>query len=176
MAGREAIIDAPLGEKTTIAGTESFPIGGSQYALISSVLTYMRGVDNSYEVHGGFASSAPADATTYYFGCFPHIALSTTNSISRMYIMRAGTVCAADVFIICTAGSNETSTMSMRLNNTTDTTLSAGIALNATPFHVQNTALSVAVAVGDYLEIKWVTPTWTTNPTDVIGIVKLFIK
>ena len=57
--------------------------------------------------------------------------------------------------------------MSFRLNNTTDTTLSSAIVNNASYTVVSVTGLSTAVAVGDYYEIKWVTPTWATNPTGV---------
>src|SRR5689334_4188551 len=115
------ILNAPSGQKSTLAGTEAFPIDGSQYALISSIATYARTVAGCYAIPAGFASSSPADATTYYFGAFPHVALGTTAGNQRLYIMRAGTVVAADVFMIASTGSNETSTISFRLNNTTDT-------------------------------------------------------
>ena len=176
MPARNKITSAPNGEKSTLLGTESFPISGSQYALVSSAVTYASTVINSFQVAAGFASSSPVDATTYYFGSFPHVALGTTAAINRLYFLRAGTVVAADIAIYCTTGTSETSTMSFRLNNTTDTTLSSAVALNASPFHVQNTALSIAVAVGDYCEIKWVTPTWVTNPTNVVGRVTLFVR
>jgi hypothetical protein len=176
MTQRFAIGSAPSGEKATLAGTEKFPVDGSQYGLVSSVATYTRTVANCLAIPAGFASSSPADGTTYYFGAFPHLALSTTAANQRLYIMRAGTVVAADVFMVCTTGTSEASTMSFRLNNTTDTTISAAVALNATPFHVQNVALSIAVAVGDYFEIKWVTPTWVTNPTGVLGWVQVYVR
>ena len=167
---------APSGEKTTLAGTEVFPIAGTQVALVSSVAPYTRPVAGCYAIPAGFASVNPADGTTYYFGAFPHVALGTTPAIQRLYIMRAGTVVAADVFMTCTTGTSETSTISFRLNNTTDTTISSAAALNASPFHVQNTALSIAVVAGDYFEIKWVTPTWVTDPTNVLGWVQVFVR
>jgi hypothetical protein len=176
MTQRKTISGAVSGEKATLAGTEKFPIDGNQYGLVSSVATYTRTVANCFAIPAGFASTNPADATTYYFGAFPHVALSTTAANQRLYIMRAGTVVAADIFMICTTGTSETSTMSFRLNNTTDTTISSAVALNATPFHVQNTSLSIAVAAGDYFEIKWVTPTWVTNPTAVLGWVQIFVR
>jgi hypothetical protein len=30
-----------------------------------------------------------------------------------------------------------------------------------------NTALSISVAAGDYIEWRWVCPTWATNPISV---------
>lgn len=176
MPGRKTILNQPSGEKTTLVGTESFPISGSQYALVSSIATYTRTVANCYQIPAGFASTNPADATTYYFGAFPHLALSTVVATQKLYVMRAGTVIGADVFMVCTTGTSEASTISFRLNNTTDTTISSAVALNATPFHVQTVALSIAVVAGDYFEIKWVSPTWVTNPTNVLGWVQVFVR
>src|SRR5215204_2805949 len=34
-------------EKTTLAGTEAFPIDGTQYVLISSIATYLKGLPQS---------------------------------------------------------------------------------------------------------------------------------
>lgn len=176
MTGRYKIGSAPNGDKTTIAGTEKIPIDGSYYTTPAEIQTYTRGLDNAYVIRAGFASSNPADATTYFFGCFTHTSPSTTAAGNRIYIMRSGTICAADVFLTGSTGSTETSTISIRLNNTTDTTISSAVALNTSPFHAQNTALSVSVSTGDYVEIKWVTPTWGTNPTSVLAAVHLFVK
>lgn len=175
---RNKVGNAPNGDKTTLAGTEKFPIDGSYYTTPLEIQTYTRDLDNSYVVRGGFASSSPADATTYYFGCFPHVALQSTAAINPMYFLRAGTIVAADVFFSVTGvlGTSTVSTLSLRLNNTTDTTLTAAVALNAITYHVQNTSLSVAVAVTDYVELKWLTPTWATNPTNVLCAVTLFVK
>lgn len=167
---------APSGEKATLAGTEYFPISGNQVALVSSVATYTRTVAGCYTIAGGFASVNPVDGTTYYFGAFPHVTLGTTAAIQRLYVQRAGTVVAADVFIPCTTGTSELSTISFRLNNTTDTTITAAVNLSSTPFHAQNTSLGIAVVAGDYFEIKWVTPTWVTNPTAVLGFAQVFIR
>lgn len=111
-------------------------------------------------------SPDPADATTYYFG-IPGTAQNTTAARRRIYIPRAGTVTAIYVFANFLNGSSETSTLSFRLNNTTDTTITSSVAMNSAPFAASNTALSIAVATGDYFEFKWVTPTWATNPTAV---------
>lgn len=112
---------------------------------------------------------SPADATTYYFG-LGTTASPTSANVRRAYFPRAGTVTSIYVtfFITTLAGTTEASTISFRLNNTTDTTISAAVN-NSTQFSVvSNTALSIAVAQGDYFEIKWVTPTWVTNPTGVV--------
>ena len=109
----------------------------------------------------------PADATTYYFGAFSETAPTTAAATRRIYIPRAGTIKTADIMMNCAVGSNETSTLYLRKNNTTDTSLSASIALNASPYHELVTGLTITVAAGDYVEAKWVAPTWGTNPTAV---------
>ena len=121
------------------------------------------------------AVSNPADATSYLFGSFPETALTTLTGRKRIYIQRAGIITGADVWIWVdtTAASGETSTMSVRLNNTTDTTISSSITLTTGLDHFTNTALSIAVAVGDYVEIKWASPTWATNPIGVHIAVRL---
>jgi hypothetical protein len=67
-------------------------------------------------------------------------------------------------------GTNETINLYLRLNNTTDYAIgTADASVAAMP--VSTTALNggsgVTVAAGDYIEIKIVYPTWTTNPTAV---------
>ena len=42
------IANAPSGNKATLAGTEKFPIDGSQYALISAIATYLGTVGSTY--------------------------------------------------------------------------------------------------------------------------------
>ncbi len=71
-------------------------------------------------------------------------------------------------FVCTTPGSAETSTINFRLNDTTDTVITAGVQNNATNTVYNNQALSIPVAAGDYFELKWVTPAYATNPTSVL--------
>lgn len=117
---------------------------------------------------GGFANFSPADATTYYFGAWLMDVATTGATNGQIYMPRAGIITRADVYMLAgVLGTAETSTMSIRLNNTTDTTISAAIALAGSPFHVVNSSLGISVATTDYINIKWATPTWVTNPTNV---------
>jgi hypothetical protein len=125
---------------------------------------------------GVAAGFSPADATTYYFGSIPTRDPGTTAAVRRMYIQHPGTVKAISVFANFTAGSGEASTLSFRLNNTTDTTITSAVDMSAAPFVANVTGLNIAVVAGDYFEIKWVTPTWATNPTGVVFSVKVFIQ
>lgn len=108
--------------------------------------------------------AAPADATTYYFTT-TGILLPTSAANNKIRIPRAGVVRAVYIDGICVAGSAETSTISFRLNDTTDTTITSSAIFSASPFTFSNTTLSITVAAGDYFTLKWVTPTWVTNPT-----------
>ncbi len=120
----------------------------------------------------------PADATTYYFGAFATRNITVTPDINRIYIPKTGTVTSAyiGINIAGTLGSNETSTMSFRLNNTTDTTLSSSITTTAVLNTFNVTGLSIAVSAGDYFEVKWVTPTWATNPTTIAYNIVFYIE
>jgi len=123
-------------------------------------------------VEGGFSNTDPLDSSTYYFGSFPTLTMVTpTAATRRIYFQRACTITAVDVYIAVagTLGTTETSTLSLRLNNTTDTTISTVMTMDANPYHELKTGLGIAIAAGDYVEFKWVTPAWVTNPTTLYG-------
>jgi hypothetical protein len=119
----------------------------------------------------------PADATTYYFGALSN-AVSTTANDSALIIPKTGTIKRIDIVIANggTLGSNEASTVYFRLNNTTDTVISNSVTTNAVRSAFTNSGLSVAVAAGDTYEIKWVAPTYATNPTSIRFYVSIYIE
>lgn len=122
------------------------------------------------------SSFSPADATTYYFGGFATQSWTTTAATRRLYIPSDCTLTKAYVafYVATTAGTTETSTISVRVNNTTDTTISSGVAFGAFgSFVFSNSSMSIALTAGDYIEIKWVTPTWATNPAGISTSVNL---
>ena len=55
----------------------------------------------------------------------------------------------------------------IRVNNTADTLIASVAAATAERVWT-NSALSIAVAAGDYVEIKAINPTWVTNPLTTI--------
>ena len=112
-------------------------------------------------------TSSPTDAQTIYFGNLPKAPTSTAN-ISKVYIRKVGTIKIAEVYCYSgTAGSNESWSIYVRLNNTTDT-LIATVGASASERVFSNTSLNIAVAVGDYIEIKSINPTWSVNPLTTI--------
>lgn len=124
------------------------------------------------------SSFNPADATTYYLGSHYSLAPSGTATTRRIFIPKAGVITACHLFVVPTAGGTaEQSTISIRLNNTTDTTITSVLDLSGTTT-ASKTDLSIVVAnnYADYVEIKWVTPTWATNPTGVFFTGNIFVR
>lgn len=120
-----------------------------------------------YTINVQALTSSPADATTVYFGTLPKAPV-TAAATSKVYIRKAGTIKIAEIYVYSgTAGTNENWSLYIRKNNTTDT-LIATVAAATNERVFSNTGLSISVAAGDYIEIKGVQPTWTTNPATTI--------
>jgi N-acetylneuraminic acid mutarotase len=124
---------------------------------------------SGYSINVQALTSSPTDAQTVYFGTLPK-APTTTAAISKIYIRKAGVIKAAEIYNYSgTAGTNESWSLYIRKNNTTDTLIATvSAATNERVF--TNSSLSISVAAGDYVEIKGVQPTWVTNPvTSIYG-------
>lgn len=135
----------------------------------ASFVTAIGASTMGYTMQGSFGQFNPGDATTYYGGGAPQSG-GTVAAVNRMYITRTGTIKACYILFDNggTLGSSETSTIYLRVNNTSETAVSAAVTNDARPTVVSNTGLSIAVTAGDYVEMKWVTPAWpVTNPTNV---------
>lgn len=110
--------------------------------------------------------AAPASATTYYFGNSSVAPCGSCDGRGKIYILKAGTLTIADVFSYSTtAGSNEAWAVSVRLNGTTNTEI-ASVSASTNDRRWSNSALSIAVAAGDYVEFITTTPTWGTPPAN----------
>ena len=120
-------------------------------------------------------SVSPADATTYYAGNWWS---TTTANAQQAVIPITGSIVRIDIIIVNvgTLGTSETSTIYFRLNNTTDTTISSSITTNQVSKVFSNSSLNISVTAGDTFEIKWITPTWVTNPTSVTFNALIYIK
>jgi hypothetical protein len=122
----------------------------------------------------------PLDATTYYAGDLSaSLDWGTTAAARRHYVAASFQLIAASIMVRVagTIGSGESGTLAIRKNNTTDYTISTGVLMNAANVYVQATGLSGASFVsGDYFELKFTTPTWATNPTNVNLIVALYFR
>jgi len=124
----------------------------------------------------------PADATNYYLGVAD--APSTTSKDASIIIPVTGKIKSIGInsVIYTVVGTSENSTFSVRvlsggINGTaTDTLLTNTYKLNATYISTILTGLNISVNAGDAIEIKWLTPTWVTNPTGVRLKFNLFIR
>lgn len=107
------------------------------------------------------------DAQTIYFGGLAGLAPSTAGGAQRVYIPKAGTITRIDLIANAgTVGTNQAWPLYLRVNNSTDTLIQSLVS-TAAPRVWSNAALSIAVLDGDFIEIKSVNPTWTTNPANV---------
>lgn len=79
-----------------------------------------------------------------------------------------GTIISADFcsYVGTTLASAETSSAWVRINNTTDNLISNVIQQDQIFERFVNSSMSVAINAGDYFEIKWTTPAWSTVPTN----------
>lgn len=111
-----------------------------------------------YTIQYSAANFNPLDATPYYIGG-NYSDAGATADLNRIYILKAGTITAANIFIHVNSviGSNEAGTFAIRLNNTTDYTVSNAVTTSAAGSvqNFSNTALSIPVVAGDYIEVKY---------------------
>lgn len=110
---------------------------------------------------------SPADATSYYF--VDSEAPNTNAVLYRFYAPSNLIIKKAYVYfaVTTTLGTTETSSIYIRVDNTTDNLISNAVTLNVANSVVSNTALNLAVSAGSYFNIKWTTPAWVTNPTNI---------
>ena len=116
-----------------------------------------------------------ADATSYYSGATQNNSSGTAGA-NRIYIPRNCTLVAGYGFFLNagTAGTGESGTFYVRKNNTTDATVSAYVTTNATHNTFNGTGLTATYVAGDYIEGKWLTPTYATNPSNCRWTVTLY--
>jgi len=111
------------------------------------------------------ALASPADNTNYYFGQNA-VAMGTNAAIFQIYMPKTGTIKYAHLqwFASGNAGTAESITAYIRVNNTTDYSI-ASVATTAATKLFTNTSLNISITAGNYVQIKVTTPTWATNPT-----------
>lgn len=123
---------------------------------------------------------SPADGTTYYFGGFTDVASS--NALTNIVYVPYNCTLVGWTFngrVQTTPSSAETSTLNIRIDNTTDVLLSSSITFSlASGFNNYNaTGLSQNINAGSYINAKLVSPSWATNPTNVgYGLTLWFVR
>jgi hypothetical protein len=118
--------------------------------------------------------SSPADVQTYYFGLGSGFGTATTQR--RILIHKPGIVKRVYLQEFCTVGSNEDSTLYLRRNNSSDTLLTSTLKFDASGNYIDANNLSINLAADDWLQVKWVCPTWATNPTNVVFFGLIYVE
>jgi hypothetical protein len=129
--------------------------------------THAGGGGMGYTLHVQALTSSPTDSQTVYFGQLPKAPITTAN-VSKVYVRKAGTIKIAEIRCYSgTAGTGEAWSLYIRKNNSADT-LIATLSVAASERVFTNSSLNIAMAAGDYFEIKSVQPLWATNPLTCI--------
>jgi len=130
-----------------------------------------------YTLQATHAGVNYAASTIYYFGSMGGNT-TTTAQRNKIYIPANGTIKKAYVsyFVGGTLASTEAITFAIRHNNTTDYTVSNTAKLDAAIVDFNSTSLNIAVAAGDFIEMKVTTPAFVTAPTTVRCSVVLFVE
>lgn len=117
------------------------------------------------------------DGQTYYSGAIT-TGTSTTAAINQVPIPQTGTIVAIYVYQLTagTLATGESSTLAIRLNNTTDVPVSSSVLNSSATSTWSATGLSQAVTAGDYIELKFTGATWSTNPSNVRWTAVVFIR
>lgn len=153
------------GQALLSQGASAFPIFADPGGYTLSTVTF---------------SATPGDSATYFLATAQAMTTFTAsgNANTRFYIPKAGLVlaCYGTATVSGTLGSAGSSTLSIRLNNSSEVTVSSSIALTSADNPFSGTGLNLTVAAGDYIEFKWVTPTFATNPTLVRIALTVYVR
>jgi len=158
---------------TAISGKEDASNKSSSYTA-SSTTTYAntKALVDGLSTKTSFVSLkglnfSPVDASNYYF--VDAEAPNTNATLYRFYVPSNIIIKKAYVYFVVTTttASSETSSIYIRVDNTTDTLISNAVQPSSTNTVVSNTSFNLSVNAGSYFNIKWTTPTWATNPTNV---------
>jgi|GEM_PF-5927917 hypothetical protein len=116
----------------------------------------------------GIVQLSPAASTTYYFGSCAKNVISTVANGNKIFPTKAGIINIVNVFVGIGNGSTTSSSIYLRLNNTTDYLITNALNTSASGVNINKTALGLPVnGTTDYVEVKWVTPAWGTPPANM---------
>jgi hypothetical protein len=120
-------------------------------------------------------AASTTDGNTQYFGNYA-AAWHTSATVYAIPIIRSCTLTGAAVRGYAqTAGTDEMWAVYVRVNNTTDHLIDS-IGVNTNERIWSNNSLNVSLSPGDYVNIKVVCPTWSTNPANLIMAGYLIFK
>jgi len=149
---------------------------------IASVLGYSAGTNvktlidtKGYVQSFNFNAFSPSDATTYYIGVNVTSPFTTDTSI-RLIALKTSTLKKVAITSRQTLGTSENSSFALGINGTY-TTFTSTIKFDGSPNNnALITGLSINVTEGDILTVRWITPTWVTNPTSINCNIDLYFE
>ena len=106
----------------------------------------------------------PADSTLYFIG--QETQPFTTSSVLPLFIPKTGTIKNILISSRCANGTNENSTFILFINDISNATLTSTYKYDTLNSFV-NYSGAISVNAGDYLYVRWQTPAWGTNPTQI---------
>jgi hypothetical protein len=153
-----------------IASTETWAVPGTSGNILTSDGTNWTSAASKYGYQLNIATNSanPADGQTYFLQMGNTTTnFTSANNAANFLITQTGTITKFyGTFAFTASPTNENSTLAIRVNNTTDNTISSTIDFSGgSPVSVTNTSLNISVTAGDFITLKWTTPTWSTNPT-----------
>lgn len=127
-------------------------------------------------IDGGSISS-PADATNYYIGV-PLVLTPTTAAGQRKQTARVDFTIfeISATLYVGTPGTNETYSVYLRKNGTTDYLLTSALHADSASPTYYTSSVDISITTGDTFELKVVTPTWATNPASIVHSFTLYCK
>jgi hypothetical protein len=167
-----AALDVPVKVKDFFEFKRYNPTWVTNPVVVTSGIAFVNTTTSTepagYPLYVHALTSSPTDAQTVFFGNMPKAPYATSGGQNKVYIPKNGTI--NKVYIYCysgTAGTNESWSMDIRINNATDHSIKT---IRASSFEriFENDNMNISVVAGDYFEIKGVQPTWTTNPATTI--------
>lgn len=138
-------------------------------------------VGDSFIFSGGnyTTGASPADATTYIIGMAPGFDPTASDpAIFPAVMPRAGTVKVVHGQVVAIGPASAGSCIVRIKNITAGTTeiVTSTLAMTGSLNVFNNTAMTLAFAAGDRLEITLLTPTWVTNPTGVFYSITVYVE
>jgi len=120
-------------------------------------------------------TSSPVDGQTIYFGMLPKAPVTSAGN-SKIYVRATTKINRIEIYTYSgTAGTSETWSLYIRVNNTTDY-LVQSVSVNTSERIFTNSSLNISLNANDYFEIKMVNPTWVTNPLTTSIVAYIYVE
>lgn len=153
------------------------PTDGDTIVWSSGNTRYENKANTGYALICSNASLNPVDATTYYYGGSFTSAPTSTDNAFRFVYLKTGTVKAVGVShrIVTTLGTNESCQLGVGVN-TNYTNFTTTYTLDVNSRQTLYSGLNIPVTGGDYGTIRFIAPTFATNPVGLLFTFTIYIE